>query len=1492
MSKPARDIAALVMWVWPTILLVIIFCLPAPTRANGPIHFFENFDSFAWAGFTPAATANELDSNIWAVTGLSEGAVNFGDSQTGGDFARGPSSGGATTGGIYAFDVGGGNIILGVQPTDPDFTPGEIILRLQNDTGATITQLDVSYDIWYFNDQNRSNALTFSYSLDDVTYTPVAALDFTTPPAADGAGWQSVPRSTTLTGLNIAAGGNFYLKWTGDDVPGAGFRDEYGLDNVQVNLPAGDSTPFVATTSPAAGAANVAVDANRAINFSEAVTPAGAWFSLNCSASGAHSAAVSGGPQNYTLDPDTDFTPGEMCSVSILAAQITDQDGPPDRMASDYAFDFTIAAAPAAWIINEIHADPHPTAGDANGDGIVDTSQDEFVEIINNSGAAADMSGWTLSDGIGVKHTFPAGTILPNQCAIVVFAGGAPTGSFGGAPAQTASSGQLGLNNGGDTLTLSDGAANLAAYSYGSEGGDDQSLTRLPDITGPEPLVKHTLAGGALFSPGTRIDGSPFAAACGPPDTPPALLQTTPAAGATGVPVTSTIHLHFDELVSLTPAAVTLECPAGTPISLNITPASPAPAGLFTLTPAATLPHSATCSVSVTAAEVVDQDGAPDTMAADYLFTFDTAAPPAPPAVILISELLYDGLTPSTEGDEFVELCNPNSGPVDLTGYKVGDEETAGGGESMYYLPPGTILAAGDCLVIAKNAADFQARFGMSPNFEIGHLTKYTAWGSGSWSLANTGDELLLLGPGDEILDSAAYRNGNYALLGLEADATAPEPHSLQRVWPIDTNSMPHDFARADPTPGALTLPPPPPGTAPPAAALPGGMNAYWGHLHAHTTYSDGAGPPHYALAVARAAGLHFYAITDHGWWLTADEWAKTLTQTISATAPGQFVALRGIEWSHDTAGHINVFNTDTLLRRTDPLFGDLSLFYTWLANNPNVIAQFNHPDPSYGGTFHNFAFHPAAAQLMFMQEIGNSAQRYTTYEPSFIQANTAGWRVAPTNNSDTHSAGWGSDTPARTGIVAPALNQADLLDAMRARRVFATEDSNLALAMQVNNEWMGSVLTATGSLPLSVYLVDPDPEPITLYLYDNNLLLATAPLTDSTGQWSVTVQALPGHFFWVKAVQADGDTAYSAPVWFEGQAPADTILINEILPAPYGIDWDGSGVADHNDEWIELFNPLNRPVGLGGWQLQDAAGVTYNIPLEVSIPAGGFAVLYHTQTGVAFNNGGDTLTLIHPNGTVIDSYTYGHSPGSDESWCRLPDGSGFWSDDCRPTPGGANMQRPAAEPLKVKIFEAKQLTLGAWVRVKGRVTAPPDLLGSRVMYIQDSTAGIRVYLPANHGLYFNLGDEVEVEGNLELFRQEFEIDVDDRGDVRRVGYGPPPHPLPIATTSLLEPYEGLLVMLQGQAVQFRGSSTLWVDDGTGWAKVVIRRSTGIRKPFIKIETPITVVGIVSQYSGSNPSRDDYQLLLRYRSDLQVPADPPPEVPANWPTFLPETGQK
>src|SRR3990172_3752845 len=113
------------------------------------------------------------------------------------------------------------------------------------------------------------------------------------------------------------------------------------FDGLGVHAITPDTSPMVASTTPANGAANVDIGYNLTVTFNEAVNVSGDWFSLDCTISGTHTASVSGGPTTFTLDPSIDFT-SETCTLTVLAASVTDQDpyDPPDAMESDYAISF------------------------------------------------------------------------------------------------------------------------------------------------------------------------------------------------------------------------------------------------------------------------------------------------------------------------------------------------------------------------------------------------------------------------------------------------------------------------------------------------------------------------------------------------------------------------------------------------------------------------------------------------------------------------------------------------------------------------------------------------------------------------------------------------------------------------------------------------------------------------------------------------------------------------------------------------------------------------------------------------------------------------------------------------------------------------------------------------------------------------------------------------------------------------------------------------
>lgn len=192
------------------------------------------------------------------------------------------------------------------------------------------------------------------------------------------------------------------------------------------------------------------------------------------------------------------------CDIADGTSEDVNQNGVPDECEG------------AAFVINEINADPDSILGDANGDGVAHYSDDEFVEIVNMSGVEIDMGDWTLSDGYGLRHTFPLGTLVSDGCAVVVFGGGTPTGTFGGAIVMVSSGGNLGLNNSGDSITIADTSGTTQLFAEYSSASNNQSITLSPDVYG-ETFYDHSTVApdGALFSPGTDVHGDGFGGDCG-----------------------------------------------------------------------------------------------------------------------------------------------------------------------------------------------------------------------------------------------------------------------------------------------------------------------------------------------------------------------------------------------------------------------------------------------------------------------------------------------------------------------------------------------------------------------------------------------------------------------------------------------------------------------------------------------------------------------------------------------------------------------------------------------------------------------------------------------------------------------------------------------------------------------------------------------------------------------------------------------------------------
>ena len=233
LGLPAAATAGIVFDT-PADTVVVTFDAGSPGVNGGGPYLGNGFD-------VPGGTAGTLDSDAFALAGMSDGNLNFGGTALGGDFGRGvDADGGVVSGGAYAFQ-NGANTFLGFQPTGADFTPGSLFLRVQNLSGGVIDEVAVDYDLLVNNDQARANSFNFGFATGAgvadptaLSFTGVPGLDYTSPEAADALGFRTIARSTTLSALGLANGDFLYLQFFSDDVSGGGSRDEFGLDNIRL----------------------------------------------------------------------------------------------------------------------------------------------------------------------------------------------------------------------------------------------------------------------------------------------------------------------------------------------------------------------------------------------------------------------------------------------------------------------------------------------------------------------------------------------------------------------------------------------------------------------------------------------------------------------------------------------------------------------------------------------------------------------------------------------------------------------------------------------------------------------------------------------------------------------------------------------------------------------------------------------------------------------------------------------------------------------------------------------------------------------------------------------------------------------------------------------------------------------------------------------------------------------------------------------------------
>ena len=376
------------------------------------------------------------------------------------------------------------------------------------------------------------------------------------------------------------------------------------------------------------------------------------------------------------------------------------------------------------------------------------------------------------------------------------------------------------------------------------------------------------------------------------------------------------------------------------------------------------------------------------------------------------------------------------------------------------------------------------------------------------------------------------------------------------------------------------------------ATPAPGGLpyTVYYGNLHSQTRDSDGGAPvdnchgaqdpqtapygPDAAYPYARKHGLDILMVSEHNHMYDGSDGTKVDTDPAKARelyqsglrtarafneANKDFLALYGLEWGViSNGGHLNIFNSDELLgwektakgellADTATVRSDYGALYS-LMKRRGWIGQFNHPSP--GGQFVvngvPLAWTPDGDEAMALCEVLNSSAfstsenesepRRSIFEPACNKLLEAGYHVAFSSNQDNHCANWGASYSNRTAVLIPngvPLTRDSFVEALRARRVFATMDKDAQLVLTANGRLMGERFDNAGTLRLQVHFASTSGRRAASVAIMEGVPGRNGEVSLLSGQADLEIAPAPGpHFYYAKLTQDDGKVLWSAPVW------------------------------------------------------------------------------------------------------------------------------------------------------------------------------------------------------------------------------------------------------------------------------------------------------------------------------------------------------------------------
>ncbi len=331
-----------------------------------------------------------------------------------------------------------------------------------------------------------------------------------------------------------------------------------------------------------------------------------------------------------------------------------------------------------------------------------------------------------------------------------------------------------------------------------------------------------------------------------------------------------------------------------------------------------------------------------------------------------------------------------------------------------------------------------------------------------------------------------------------------------------------------------------------------------WADLHGHSQLSDGTGTPAQYFAYARdVAALDVAALTDHDHWgMKAMDnqpafWTEIREAVGRFDAPGRFVTLLGYEWTSWLHGHRHVLyfsDRGEIYSSLDPRYETPDAL--WNALRGQTAMTFAHH--SAGGPISTNWLYPPDPVLEPLTEIvsvhGSSEAPdsplpiYNPVPGNYVRdALNAGYRLGFLGSGDSHDGHPGireaGASAGLAGIFTPKLTRESVLEALRARRVYATNGARIFLWVELDGMPMGSLtdvaLNAEATEQrLQIEVVAPKPI-VRVDLIRSGVSMAIPVDGQTELNLDRTIPALrPGEYHYVRVVTEGEGAAWSSPIF------------------------------------------------------------------------------------------------------------------------------------------------------------------------------------------------------------------------------------------------------------------------------------------------------------------------------------------------------------------------